>query len=85
MMGDDSLNVSIEVIKRAEKDNSMIVRLVETAGQHDDNVCLLVNKKVKKVTETNLMEWEHGKELPIVDGEVTLEFKPFEIKTLRLE
>ena len=85
-MRDDILNnVFIEVIKRAEKDGSIIVRLVETAGKHETSAALLVNKKVMKVTETNLMEWEHGKELSIVDGEVTLEFKPFEIKTLRLE
>ncbi|MBP5640269.1 MAG: alpha-mannosidase [Victivallales bacterium] len=80
----DSKSVSLEVLKKAEKDDSRIIRLVETGGKHC-SARLYVDSKVKRVSETNLLEWEHGCELPISFGIVHLEFKPFEIITLRLE
>lgn len=79
-----SSQINIEVLKRAEKDNSRIVRLVERTGRHN-TVKLNINRDVKRVSETNLMEWEQGRDIKVNKGAVSLELKPFEIVTLRLD
>ncbi|MCX7976973.1 MAG: glycosyl hydrolase-related protein, partial [Bellilinea sp.] len=38
---------------------------------------------VRAVSQTNLLE-EDAQPLPFANGEIRLEFRPFEIKTLRL-
>ena len=40
-------------------------------------------RPVKRVVETNLMENELHR-LPIRNGKVSLDFKPFEIRTIKL-
>ncbi|MBP5640592.1 MAG: alpha-mannosidase, partial [Victivallales bacterium] len=77
-------HASIETLKKAEKDDSRIIRIVETAGKHG-NVVLRFAQEVKRVSETNLLEWEHGRELQMNERTVTLKMKPFEIVTLRIE
>ena len=42
-------------------------------------------QEVKRVSETNLLEWEHGRELQMNERTVSLKMKPFEIVTLRIE
>lgn len=79
----ESDSVNLEVVKKAEKDDSTILRLVETAGRHATAVLKLANPKAK-VSVTNLIEWEKGKSLPVENGCVNLSLKPFEIMTLRL-
>lgn len=78
--------VNIEVIKRAEKDDSRILRLVETAGRHS-SITLQLGGGVKQVSETNLIEWEKGRDFIMEKNTNTLrlELKPFEILTLRLD
>ena len=76
-------SVNLEVLKRAEKDDSLILRLVETAGRHSAAVLRLADPKAR-VSETNLIEWERGKALDVsADGQVELRLKPSEILTLR--
>jgi alpha-mannosidase len=79
----ESDSVNMEVVKKAEKDDSTIPRLVETAGRHATAVLKLSNPKAK-VSVTNLIEWEKGPSLPVENGCVNLSLKPFEILTLRL-
>ena len=80
----NSEGVSLEIIKKAEKDDSRIIRLVELKGRIF-SAQLQFAKDVKKVSHTNLIEWEHGEEIELHDGTAELTLKPYEIVTLRLE
>ena len=80
----ESENVTIEALKKAEKSNNLILRLVENAGMNS-TAKLFCPAMVKKVSNTDLLEWENGSEiLPDKDGTYHLQLKPFEIKTLSL-
>ena len=79
----ESEGVSLEVIKKAERDDSVIVRLVEIRGRHSQ-AALHFAKPVVQVTETDLMEWHDSAPLPLQDHRLRLTLKPFEIMTLRL-
>jgi len=74
--------VSIEVIKKAEKEECIVVRLVEAFGSQS-KIQLKLCSAISKVVETNLIEWE---ELSSTEnsGSLELSFKPFEIRTFKL-
>ena len=74
----------MEVVKKAEKDNSLIVRLVENHGKHSSAALKLRDDKIV-VSTTDLIEWGSGETLTPEAGIVHLDFAPFEIKTLHLE
>ena len=74
--------IALEVVKRAEKDDSLILRLVEFRGRHSTGT-LQFNSKPAKVCETDLMEWKNGKRLDLTGNGAELEMEPFEIRTLR--
>ena len=79
----DSDHVIIETVKPAEDGDGFIARLYETEGAFAQ--CdLTVSKTVGSVFATDMLEWE---DTPIAmkDNRVALQFKPFEIKTLRFE
>ena len=76
--------VSLEIVKKAEKSNARIVRLVEYKGRFS-KAELQFGKKIKKVSYTNLIEWENGEELPLSGQCANLTLKPYEIVTLKLE
>ena len=77
----DNEAVVIESVKKAEDDNSVIVRLYEAhAGR--GNAIISTSLPVKKVIETNLMEVEETN-LELEDGSVELSFTPFQIRTLK--
>lgn len=73
--------VSLEVVKKAEKDESWILRLVETRGRASR--CRLEVGLSGVVRETDLMEWNDQAPLPPGTG-WDLEFSPFEIRTFRV-
>jgi len=76
-------NVTLETVKGAEKGESIILRLFEhenRRGKAKLSFCL----PISAVQNTDLMEGLQGEPLDIVDNAVTLEFRPFEIKTLRV-
>jgi len=75
-------NVIIETVKKAEDDNALIVRLYESHGVRGIRT-LSTSLPVKKVIETNLMEKEEAR-LTVKDGKIKLDFKPFQIRTLKL-
>ena len=80
----ESDGIRLEVVKRAEKDDSLILRLVEIRGKHSAGT-LRFAAKPDKVSETDLLEWEHGPALKLRKNALALDLKPFEILTLRAE
>ncbi|MCP4143702.1 MAG: alpha-mannosidase [bacterium] len=68
--------LSIEAVKKAEKENCVILRIVETMGRHSEGTLAVEGKLI----ETDLMEWADGKEH---SGQ--LQMKPFEIKTFKIK
>ncbi|MCQ2402594.1 MAG: glycosyl hydrolase-related protein [Lentisphaeria bacterium] len=77
--------VSLEVVKRAEKSDDLIVRIVETRGRHTTGTLALAKTaKFKKVSLTNAIEWTDDGEVPLVKGACSFALKPFQIMTLRL-
>ena len=79
----DSGNVTLEVVKKAEKEDCIIIRMLENKGEAAEAVLNL--SADYKVIGTNLMEWTEEEEYKAVDGKVVLNFKPFELKTLKLK
>ena len=75
-------NVIIDTVKKAEDDEGVIVRLYEAHGCRGRRT-LRTSLPVKKVIETDLMEREERR-LPVRNGRVALDFKPFQIRTLKL-
>ncbi len=75
--------ISLEVVKRAEKDDSIILRLVETKGCYSAGKMEVIDKKAK-LTETDMLEWNDDEIIPS-EQSVNLNFQPFEIKTYRLK
>ena len=80
----ESDSVTLEIVKKAEKENCLILRMVETHGEHG-KAHLRWNDPKAKLVETNLLEWsEEGKIRRSGDG-FDIEFKPFEIKTFKVK
>jgi alpha-mannosidase len=77
----DSKGVSLEVLKRAEKSDELVVRLVETKGRR--STATLTVSGASELVETNLMEWTDGGHTPCTEP-VELVLKPFEIRTYKL-
>jgi len=75
--------VSLEVIKKAEKESCLIIRIVETHGQHSTGR-LETDLPDARLQETDLMEWAVGRTL-LADKPVELKMTPFEIWTYKLK
>ena len=73
--------VGLEVLKRAEKENCWVFRLVERHGRSGIAQIELLEPETL-LRETNLMEWEDMGEL--LTSPLTLKFKPFEIRTFKI-
>lgn len=71
--------VSLEVVKKAEKESCLILRLVETLGRHS-TARLETDWPKAHLVETDLMEWRDGPRHPLP---VTVHLKPFEIRTYK--
>ncbi len=76
----DAPNLIVESVKWAEDSEAFVVRLYE-AGRTGVHALVSFAVPVRSVEETNLLE-EDGVSIPLVDGGVSLYFRPFEIKTL---
>lgn len=74
-------NVIIETVKYAEDGNGFVLRLYETEGSH---ACcrLMAGFDIAGMAETDMLEYE-DKALETNGNAVCLDFKPFEIKTVR--
>ena len=74
--------VFLQAAKKGEKDNSLILRFSELVGKRSQ-VELKLPLRVRKVYETNMIERDImsiGENL----NTITVDFKPFEIKTIKL-
>jgi alpha-mannosidase len=79
----DACNVTLGTVKKAEKSDDLIIRLVETDGRNG-SVKLSFNERAN-ISECDMLEWNDLKEI-VPDGDcVKLDFTPFEIKTLRIK
>ncbi len=76
-------SVSLEVMKKAEKSDELILRLVEIAGR-DTVTTLRTMLDEVKLNETNLIEWDEFGEINFTDHSTLLTFKPFEIRTFKV-
>jgi alpha-mannosidase len=76
-------NVILTAVKRAEDDNSVIVRFYEWAGK-DGVIELGVPDGVQSASETDLMERPTG-DLAVANNIVKVPTKPYEIKTVKLK
>ncbi|WP_108722276.1 alpha-mannosidase [Gorillibacterium timonense] len=75
--------IMLEAVKKAEDSDHLIIRLYETAGAHA-NTRLSFGLPCTTIEEANLME-EPTELLGEKVSELELAFKPFEIRTLRVE
>ena len=78
----DKDNVAIEVVKKAEDSEDLIIRLYEYHNKRSD-ITMEIFKEVSKAVECNLME----KELGAVDFEgnkLKFTIKPYEIKSFKI-
>ena len=78
----DADNVIIETVKPAEDGNGFIARIYEAEGTF--TACnLTLGKAFSRVFETDMLEYEN-EPVDTNGNTVSLNFKPFEIKTLRI-
>ena len=73
--------VNLEVLKRAEKSEALILRIVEVRGRRTKAVIRL-RDPFTRVTETDLMEWNDVG--PGAAGTLEVALGPFDIRTFRL-
>ncbi|MGC8782614.1 MAG: glycosyl hydrolase-related protein, partial [Anaerolineae bacterium] len=78
----DAPNVIVEAVKRAEDGEEIIVRLYE-AEHKAAHAHLRFGFPIAAAAEVNLME-EEARPLAVHHDGVTLDFRPFEIKTVRV-
>lgn len=79
----ESDSIVLEVVKKAEKEDRLVIRLVETKGKKINGIA--DPELPGGLTETNLLEWENLSKLEPVNGRVDIAMKPFEIKTYKLK
>lgn len=79
----DSKDIVLEVLKKAEQGEALIVRLYEPYGKKGTGT-LRLNRSVKRLRQCDLME-NPGRALEITAGQVALRLKPFEIQTLMID
>ncbi len=77
-----SSGISLEVLKKAEKEDCLVIRLVETQGKTSSGI-LYFGADIKRVAETDMLEWENLSSVE-VSGSMGIELKPFEIRTCKL-
>ncbi|HOO26822.1 MAG TPA: alpha-mannosidase, partial [Lachnospiraceae bacterium] len=78
----DAENAVIEVVKKAEEGDALIVRLYETYNKRTA-VNMTFSEDIKKITECNMLEEEEA-ELPFDKKTASFILKPYEIKTCRI-
>jgi len=77
----DADNIIIETVKPAEDGNGFIARIYETEGTY--TICnLAFDSSIKALFETDMLEY-NDKPIKTDNNNIALNFKPFEIKTLR--
>ena len=80
---DGAPSVILTAVKKAEDADALIFRMYESAGE-SARVTLHIPPGGISATETNLMEKPEGGALPLSADTVTLQIKPYEIRTLEV-
>ena len=76
------MGIELAVLKRAEKEDCLVVRVVETRGVIAQGELVCASEKAK-IVSTDLMEWrDEGKGK--ATGRLALELQPFEIRTFKI-
>jgi alpha-mannosidase len=78
----DRPNVSIEAVKKADREDAIVVRLCEVWGARGP-VHVTVGAPVTSATTTDLLERDIT-DLGVHDGVVEVAMQPFELMTLKL-
>ena len=78
----EGVGISLEAIKKGERSDDLIIRLVETTGSNSKAILKFKEYPVK-ISETNLIEWEE-KEVSLISDNFEIRMKPFEIRTYRI-
>jgi alpha-mannosidase len=76
-------NVVLTAMKKAEDDDALVLRFYEWAGKEGD-VTVQLPARAHSATETDLMEKALG-ELPLREGRVSVNTRPYEIKTVKVD
>lgn len=79
----DAPQVIVEAVKWAEAGDAVVVRLYE-AGKTATKATVRANFAARRAAETNMLE-EEPRPLGLRGGAVRVDFRPFEIKTVRFE
>jgi alpha-mannosidase len=79
----DRPGVIIETVKRAERDNAIVLRIYEAHGTRGP-ATLATALPIKEAQVTDLFEKSTHERLEIVKGQVFLNLQPFQILTLKL-
>jgi alpha-mannosidase len=79
----DRAGVLVEAVKRADRSPGVIVRLAEVWGRRTA-ARLELGRPVARAVRTDLLERDQAP-LPVTDGDVALELRPFELVTVRVE
>ena len=72
--------LELSVLKKAEKEDCWIVRIVETHGRNSRGTLHFKGS----INECNLIEWENLDKKENVQGEFLMDLSPFEIKTYKI-
>ncbi len=76
--------LKLEMMKRAEKDDSIIFRIVETHGSCSKGEMHILIPGAT-VCETDMLEWNDKAAIKTEKNMISLEFSPFEIRTYRIK
>jgi alpha-mannosidase len=76
-------NVIVTALKKAEDDNSLIVRFYEWGGKTAD-ATISLPEKAQSASETDLMEKKIG-DFSVAGSELKVLIKPYEIRTVKVQ
>lgn len=72
--------LELSVLKKAEKEDAWIIRIIETHGRVSSGSIELSGE----IAECDLMEWKELSKREMVSGSFKIKLNPFEIKTFKL-
>ena len=72
--------LELSVLKKAEKEDAWIIRIIETHGRVSSGSIELSGE----IAECDLMEWKELSKRKMVNGHFKLKLNPFEIKTFKI-
>ncbi|MCM3630766.1 glycosyl hydrolase-related protein [Paenibacillus glycanilyticus] len=80
----DSRSVILDTVKREERGAGTIMRFYESTGSRD-RITLQLPSLTSRASIVNLLEDELEPCDISAEGKITLSFKPFEIKSIKIE